>query len=199
MNKAEFLQELKNSLRNYRSDETESILRYYDELISDKKENGMNEYEAVTSLGSIGDITACVKAELVETRITEHNRTGNPVTTFLSLAALCTSPVLAILAFTFSIVYLTLFITFLAVGVGVFAGGIGLIAMTIVNAVYAFGQLGISGVLISLGTGISAAAALCLLGIMFYKLAILLIKWFLKFFAKIISTTKRRKLNEDIN
>jgi len=199
LNKREFLAELRRMLRNYKSADVDGVVRFYDELISDKTENGMNEYLAVASLGNIHDIAGWCKAELVETRITEEKRAKNPIKTFFGLTALCTSPFLVILAITFSIVYLSLFITFFAVGISIFAGGVGMIVIFIANAFVTYGELRVAGVLMSLGAGIAAAAILCLLGIAFFKLSLLLIKSFLKMFARIISGSKRRKLDENFN
>jgi len=195
MNKHEFLDALRNALRGYDCDDA---LHYYDELISDKTESGMSEYEAVTALGSVYDVAACIKAELVETRLTE-NRAGNPFKTFAKLTALCTSPVLFALALAFSITYFVLFVSFFAVGISLIAGGAWTIVMTVISAIQAAGEIGIAGVLIAAGAGATTAAILGILGILFYKLSMLLVKMFLKSYAKIISKSKRRKVNENFN
>jgi uncharacterized membrane protein len=203
MNKREFLQELRRSLRGYNSYDVEGIIRYYDEMISDNMDAGLSEYQAVAALGNINDIAGSIKAEFVESNMkatrfrSEHEPKAKPVKGFFSVMALCTSPLLILLAFVFSIVFLTLFITFFAVGIGIMIGGVGALIMTIVNAVYAASQIGTAGVLISIGIGMIVAAVLMLLGIAFYKLSIAIIKGFTKTFAHLVGKSKRRKVNNE--
>jgi len=194
MNKQEFLRELAQSLRGYYCDDA---IRYYDELISDKIDSGLPEHEAVASLGNVSDVVAVIKAERVEATIKE-NTVKNPVKTFITLTALCTSPVLLSVAIAFTVTYLALFIVFFAVGISLMAGCAGTVIMVIVNAVYAAGTLKFAGVVITIGAGMVAAGILGLLGIGFYKLSMYFVKGFLAGYAKIISKTKRKKINENV-
>jgi len=195
MNKKEFLEQLAGALRGYYCDDA---VRYYDELISDKIDSGVLEHDAVASLGNVSDVVAIIKAERVEATIKE-NTAKNPFKTFITLTALCTSPVLLGVAIAFTVTYLALFITFFAVGISLMAGCIGTAVMIIVNAIYAAGTLGFAGVVITIGAGAVAAGILGLLGIGFYKLSMYFVKGFLVGYAKIISKSKRRKINENTN
>lgn len=63
MNKKVFLEELRNWMEEFSMEQIERTLSYYEEIISDKMEEGMTEEEAVRSLGSPEEI---VKEMLLE-------------------------------------------------------------------------------------------------------------------------------------
>ena len=54
MTKQEFLNELKNQISEYPSEETKQSLEYYSEMIDDRIEEGMTEAEAIASMGAVG-------------------------------------------------------------------------------------------------------------------------------------------------
>ena len=56
MNRAKFLRSLERALRAYPRDSVQKTLDYYDEMISDRMEDGLSEEQAVNALGSIEDI-----------------------------------------------------------------------------------------------------------------------------------------------
>ena len=56
MNRAKFLRSLKRALRAYPRDSVQKTLDYYDEMISDRMEDGLSEAQAIAALGSIEDI-----------------------------------------------------------------------------------------------------------------------------------------------
>ena len=53
MNRDDFLLELKSKLSGYPKEDVDKTLSYYNEIIADKIEDGMDEEEAVNSIGSI--------------------------------------------------------------------------------------------------------------------------------------------------
>ena len=63
MDRKSFTTELKNKLSFLPSSELERTLLYYNEMISDRMDNGMSEQEAVEAVGSIDEIVESVKAE----------------------------------------------------------------------------------------------------------------------------------------
>lgn len=66
MNKKVFLEELRNWMEEFSMEQIERTLSYYEEIISDKMEEGMTEEEVVRSLGSPEEI---VKEMLLELSI----------------------------------------------------------------------------------------------------------------------------------
>lgn len=56
MKKKEFISELEVRLKGIDVDERESILNYYDELISDKMDEGLNEERVIRNLGTFEEI-----------------------------------------------------------------------------------------------------------------------------------------------
>jgi uncharacterized membrane protein len=77
MNKFEFLNALSNSLKGFSYEEVGRVLSYYDELISDKVEAGLNEYQVVHSLGDIKTITKQIQAELAGERLNSKKNKAN--------------------------------------------------------------------------------------------------------------------------
>lgn len=64
MNKETFLNNLRESLKQYSSEETEKSIDYYSEIIDDRVEDGMNEEDVVASFGSVDDIANKIIDEL---------------------------------------------------------------------------------------------------------------------------------------
>lgn len=83
MNKQEFLRLLSSRLSLYPQSEIEKSIAYYDEMISDRMEDGMQEEDAVDALGSIDDIATNIVLDLplptvIKSKITDsHNRSTN--------------------------------------------------------------------------------------------------------------------------
>jgi uncharacterized membrane protein len=71
MNKQEFLKEIKSKLNHFQSSELDEITNYYNEIIEDKMEAGLNEEEAINSLGSIETIVNEIKINIVSKRSDE--------------------------------------------------------------------------------------------------------------------------------
>ncbi|MBQ9744522.1 MAG: DUF1700 domain-containing protein [Clostridia bacterium] len=64
MTKQEFLAHLKGELCGLPNDEIEQRIVFYEEIIDDKIEEGLNEEDAVHSLGSVRDIVDGIIAEI---------------------------------------------------------------------------------------------------------------------------------------
>ncbi len=61
MNKQQFLNELRKALYGMPPAEIEKSVQFYSEMIDDRMEDGMNEEEAVASLGSLGEIVGQIR------------------------------------------------------------------------------------------------------------------------------------------
>lgn len=64
MKKEEFLKKLRDKLSSLPEEEIESRINYYDEIISDRIEDGYKEKEAIKALGSINDITSNIMYDM---------------------------------------------------------------------------------------------------------------------------------------
>lgn len=63
MNKSEFIAELKRRLSSLPQSDIEKYTDYYSEMIDDRIEDGLSEYEAVNDLGSIDSIISQILAD----------------------------------------------------------------------------------------------------------------------------------------
>ncbi len=64
MRKREFLDKLRTNLQTVRKTESEEILSYYDEIIQDAVDNGENESEFISKLGSIDEIVETIRKDV---------------------------------------------------------------------------------------------------------------------------------------
>ena len=75
MNKAEFTQQLTNSLAGLSQYDTSRSVDYYTEMIDDRVEDGMTEEDAVAALGSIDEIRSKILEEVPITKIVKEKMT----------------------------------------------------------------------------------------------------------------------------
>ncbi len=138
MNKSEFLSILKNRLKAFKEAEVKEIIAFYDELIEEKKESGINEMDAINGFGTIDNIVSKVTTDLIITR--SNDEKSNPMKNFWIILGICASPVLiplgialAAVAFSLVVVVFSLFISFAASGIGIIVGLIPMIISMIIS------------------------------------------------------------------
>ena len=90
MTRTEFLDELKNLIKDYPVEETEKSIEYYNEMIDDRIEDGMSEEDAVKSLGDIKDIAKEIEIEMpmktiVKKKVKEKKEENIPIWVILLL------------------------------------------------------------------------------------------------------------------
>ena len=151
MNKKEFLKELKASLKQFSASETEGVLTYYDEMITEKTEQGTPEHEVIDSLGNIKSISARIQSELVEVRMKERKNFAKTSNTFFIVLMLCASPALLPLGIAFFAVFFSIFITCLALVVSFGATAFALLVALIPVAGIAASTTGAGGALLTSG------------------------------------------------
>jgi len=128
MKKLEFLNFLRKNLRHFGSNNVNDAISYYDEIINEKMRDGLNEYDAVASLGEPNKLVADTASEMVE-----NNKVKNPSRGALYiLGILFMSPVLFPLAMVVLTLYIVIFtvwisliIAFGATSIGLVIGGLG--------------------------------------------------------------------------
>ena len=157
MTRTEFLDELKNLIKDYPAEETEKSIEYYGEMIDDRIEDGMSEEEAVKSLGDVKDIAKEIEIEMpmktiVKKKVKEKKEENIPVWVILLL--IIGFPVWAPLLLALGVCAFSLYIAlwsvvlalgavdvalFLAVIAGLLAIGITMIKGSMLSAIIYFG------------------------------------------------------------
>ena len=157
MTRTEFLDELKNLIKDYPAEETEKSIEYYSEMIDDRIEDGMSEEEAVKSLGDVKDIAKEIEIEMpmktiFKKKVKEKKEENIPVWVILLL--IIGFPVWAPLLLGLGITAFSLYIAlwsivlafwavdaalFLAVIAGLLAIGITMIKGSMLSAMIYFG------------------------------------------------------------
>ena len=75
MNKEQFLTELKNGLSGLPQNDIDERMLFYGEMIDDRMEEGMNEEEAVSGIGSVDEIVSQTISEVPLTKIVKKRMT----------------------------------------------------------------------------------------------------------------------------
>ncbi|MCI5744743.1 MAG: DUF1700 domain-containing protein [Erysipelotrichaceae bacterium] len=162
MTKEAFLNGLKKGLKGLPNNDIEEHIAFYDEMIEDKKEDGISEEEAILQIGSIDDVVKQILSEtsfkkLVKEKIKKPSNLrvweivlliiGSPLWITLLLCALTFILVLYVLIYTLLIVILaivlSLFVSFIACAISMF--------ITLFTGNFITSLLAFSFALISLG------------------------------------------------
>ena len=72
MDKIDFLSALENKLTGFPEDDITRSIDYYSEIIDDMTEDGINEEDAVATLGSLDDIVKQIVAEIPFTKLVKE-------------------------------------------------------------------------------------------------------------------------------
>lgn len=110
MGKEEFLKKIRVECKRFDKTETNKIVAYYDELINDKIEAGLDEEEAVSSLGDIKRIIEAARSELLFERSKSKGNFG--LKTAVLILGICATPVLLPIGITFFVVFLIFIIVY---------------------------------------------------------------------------------------
>lgn len=132
MNKEEFQLALRHALGKLPSYEVEQTITFYSEMIADRMEDGMTEYEAVAALGNPQVIAAQIIAETpaFPKAIAKAN-TGSKTLNIVLLAVF--SPIWFSLAIAFAAVVFSIYIAIWAVVVSLWIVVVGLLLCGIVG------------------------------------------------------------------
>lgn len=131
MNKREFLEKLDDLLHEIKESERAKTILYYDEMISDKIDDGFSEEEAVASLDDVSEIAAALLAELplatlIQSKVKQSHENSSNKTLWVILA-ICGFPIWLPLAISFLAVILSVYISVWAVVISLFAAELALI------------------------------------------------------------------------
>ena len=169
MNKTEFLNQLQQGLSQLPEDEIRDHLEYYEEMISDRMEDGMTEQQALEALGDPRQAARQILAEmplhtLVKTRIQpEKGWSGGAIALVILGAPLWVPLVIAAVSVVCSL-YLTVWSLVLSLYAVVLSLGVGGIAAVFGSIMAAVSGWGAAKTFMGLGAGL-LSLALCCLGV----------------------------------
>ena len=194
MNKVEFLEMLKVRLQDLPQDEIDRSVMFYDEMIEDRKEDGMSEEEAVTALGNIDAIVEQIMLDRpLPTLMREKIRPKRNLTPFEIALIIVGFPIWFSLLIAFFAVIVAVYVSIWAVIISLYAtvlglaiGGVGGVIITLMSfGVYPFlGTLTLGGSLFVLGVGILMFFPVNLLAVALVKLTGRFYRWVKSLFIK---------------
>ncbi|MBQ8831398.1 MAG: DUF1700 domain-containing protein [Oscillospiraceae bacterium] len=170
MNKTDFLYSLRMKLSQLPHDEVEKHISYYEEMIADRMEDGMTEYEAVASLE---DVSVIAERILQDTPITTLMKTKvkpkNGWTTAAVIAAIIGSPIWIALLIALAVVVIAVVATLWGAAIAVIAVVAAIVLTGILLLIAPFFMIG-SGLPVMLmcfagGLGIIGIALLGFVGV----------------------------------
>lgn len=197
MNRNTFLKEIRKRLKDFNTEEANKIIEYYDELISDYLEDGMDEYEAVESLGDIDNIIAALKANLVIER--SESKKTNTFKNFIIILSICTSPVLIPLGIVFFVIFFAILVSLLSIFVSFAFSAIALFTVSIFTSV----EMIIQGtdpatILMSLGIQLFLGAFFALLSIAVYNISKVILNFTNKQFSKLLKRRSKKEIKYNV-
>lgn len=192
MKKQEFLKELKASLKKFNDNETRDIINYYDEMISDKIEQGNNEEQIIDNLGSIKSISAQIQTDLINERLVKSKNIKKTSTSFWIILMLCASPALIPLGIAFFAVFVSVFAVIISFVIAFAGSGIGMLIAVIPIGIYAYADLGIAGVMLSTGILLLLAGLFFIIALFSAKVGTVMLSSIVKTTSKIINKSSKK-------
>lgn len=185
MSKTQFFNELRISLKNFREEEVKKIIAFYDELIEEKKENGITEDDAIASFGDIKNIVNTVSADLVMERT--EDKKPRTMSNFFIILGICASPILLPIGIAFFTVFISIVIVFFAL---VFSFAVSAFAILIstfpITYQLIMDGVDISVIMMAIGGCLIATGVLTILTIITFKLGNYILNAIIKLFTKLI-------------
>jgi len=187
MNKAEFIKALDIELARFDASEKKEILAYYNELIDEKIERGYSEAQAVASIGKIKDVSAGIKADLVNIRLTKRSSLSKISNSFwMLILVLFASPILLPVGIAFLAIFFSVSVTLLSLVLGFGLGAVVTAVAAIPIVIKAYANLGIGGAILVSGVILVVIAAFALLALVIFRVTIDLLKAIVTGLVKII-------------
>ena len=122
MNKQEFLAQLRKGLTGLPKDDIEERLTFYGEMIEDRIEEGLSEEEAISEIGSVGEIAAQTIADTPLAKIAkERIRTKGRLKAWEIVLLVLGSPIWLSLGIAAAAVILALYVSLWSVIVSLWA------------------------------------------------------------------------------
>lgn len=189
MNKQEFLNCLRDKLKNFPSDEIEKSIDYYSEMIDDRVEDGMNEEDVISLFGNIDDIADKIVHDLPLTTLVvrkakEKKNNGKKNSVGMTILLWVGSPIWVPLMLAFVVVAVALYITMWACSFAFWTASVsiavGVIAQIVASAVsFVRGSVFAGVSMIGAGMFLAGLSYFAFLGSYYFSKAIVLLTKFI--------------------
>ncbi|MDD4315942.1 MAG: DUF1700 domain-containing protein [Clostridia bacterium] len=192
MNKEQFLKQLRSSLKKYSVEEVDKAVGYYDEIISDKIEQGYDERGVIAGLGDIKNISKEIQLDILNVRTFEPSKSNLRRSTSSAWVALMllASPALLPIAIALFTVFFTVLVTSAALMISFFVTGAALIISLIPAIVYT-ATFGAGEALLTAAAILLCAAVFGFLTIVFYYLTKMIMTAITKLAMKLAKKDKK--------
>lgn len=200
MLKNEFLKQLENRLVGIPKEDLNRTIDYYNEIISDKQEDGMSEEEAIDSLGSIDEIVKDILNEIpIKKLVKEKLQLNRKLKTWEIVLLSATSIIWVPIAIVMFAVILVLYVCLWSGVISLGAASISCLASSFIAIIGSidFVTGNVCNGLFLIGTGIASLGIGVLLGILTFKFAKIMVIVCKKIILKIKSLFIRGEKNEN--
>lgn len=200
MLKSEFLKQLENRLVGIPKEDLNRTIDYYNEIISDKQEDGMSEEEAINSLGSIDEIVKDILNEIpIKKLVKEKLQLNRKLKTWEIVLLSTTSIIWVPIAIVMFAVILVLYVCLWSGVISLGAAAISCLASSFIAIIGSidFVTGNVCNGLFLIGTGITSFGIGVLLGILTFKFAKIMVIVCKKIILKIKSLFIRGEKNEN--
>lgn len=200
MLKSEFLKQLENRLVGIPKEDLNRTIDYYNEIISDKQEDGMSEEEAINSLGSIDEIVKDILNEIpIKKLVKEKLQLNRKLKTWEIVLLSATSIIWVPIAIVMFAVILVLYVCLWSGVISLGAAAISCLASSFIAIIGSIDLItgNVCNGLFLIGTGIASLGIGVLLGILTFKFAKIMVIVCKKIILKIKSLFIRGEKNEN--
>lgn len=200
MLKSEFLKQLENRLVGIPKEDLNRTIDYYNEIISDKQEDGMSEEEAINSLGSIDEIVKDILNEIpIKKLVKEKLQLNRKLKTWEIVLLSATSIIWVPIAIVMFAVILVLYVCLWSGVISLGAAAISCLASSFIAIIGSIDFItgNVCNGLFLIGTGIASLGIGVLLGILTFKFAKIMVIVCKKIILKIKSLFIRGEKNEN--
>lgn len=125
MTKSEFLSALECKLRGLAEEDKSKSIEYYNEIISDRIEDGMSEEDAVSNLGSVDEIANVILSDISLPKLIKQKVSRRKLAVWEKALLVLGAPIWLSLLIAAALVVFAVFISLWAVAVSLFSVFIG--------------------------------------------------------------------------
>ena len=199
MLKEEFLSKLEKRLLGIPKEDLERTLDYYNEIISDKVEDGMSEEEAINSLGTFDEVVKNTLKDipfkkLVKEKLQSNRKLKTWEIVLISATAIIWLPIAISLAAAFLSLYVGLWSGVIALGAG--AVSCAATSLIVIVGIIDLVTANVGSGLVLIGVGVASLGIAILLGILTIELSKIMVMVCKKIVLKIKSWFIRGEKNE---
>lgn len=199
MTKQEFLEKIKNGIKNLPKEDTEKYLQYYSEIIDDRIEEGMDESESVSAMGDVDLIISDIlkdknySVENLEKTFYNNTKYARKERTKTLIIVLLTFPLwISLAAIVFSVA-VSVFSVIIGLYATSFALGVSAIVCIALSVLLMFKGIAFMQILMILGGFLVCLGVAIILFIISHYFTKLIVKLYKKIFQKLKEYIKTKK------